>query len=162
MLYGLILALFTFAATVASAQIAEDFRRTEVMIPVRDGVKLQTVLFTPLAPKGPLPILLLRTPYGVPVTERALHGGWANLAAGGYIFAFQNIRGRFKSEGQFVMQRPLGDRRDPKRIDESTDAWDTVDWLVKNAHGNNGRVGMMGVSYDGGSLPWHCSIRILR
>jgi len=129
----------------------EIFTRQEVMIPSRDGVKLQTVIFTPKQVSGPLPILMTRTPYGVPETERTIleGGNYDDLIADGYIFVFQNIRGRFKSEGTFVMQRAPRDKRDPKSIDESTDAYDTVEWLVHNVPNNNGKVGIRGVSYAG-------------
>jgi len=83
------------------------FNRREVMIPLRDGIHLQTVIFTPKDAHGPLPILLERTPYGVPDDERQFHSGsYDDLIADGYIFVEQNIRGRFQSEGTFVMQRP--------------------------------------------------------
>jgi len=128
----------------------EHFTRQEVMIPVRDGIHLQTVIFTPRQQSSPLPILLVRTPYGVPENERGLDSGrYDDLIADGYIFVVQNIRGRFKSEGQFVMQRPVRDKSKPKSVDEGTDAYDTIDWLVKNVPNNNGRVGMWGISYPG-------------
>jgi uncharacterized protein len=128
----------------------ERFTRQEVMIPVRDGIRLQTVIFTPRQQGGPWPILLRRTPYGVPQDENALDAGlYDELIADGYIFVIQNIRGRFKSEGSFVMQRPPRDKSDPKSVDEATDAYDTVDWLVKNVSNNNGRVGIWGISYPG-------------
>ncbi|MGZ4814232.1 MAG: CocE/NonD family hydrolase [Terriglobales bacterium] len=128
---------------------AQVFTRTEVMIAMRDGVHLQTVIFTPRAQSEPLPIILMRSPYGVPKDEKFLAGEKNEaLNRDGYIYAVQNIRGRFKSEGTFVMQRPLRDKTDPKAIDEGTDAYDTIDWLVKNVPNNNGRVGMTGTSYD--------------
>jgi uncharacterized protein len=128
----------------------EHFTRQEVMIPVRDGIHLQTVIFTPKQQSSALPILLLRTPYGVPEDEKALDSGrYDDLIADGYIFVTQNIRGRFKSEGQFVMQRPVRDKSNSKSVDEATDAYDTIDWLVKNVPNNNGRVGMWGISYPG-------------
>jgi len=128
----------------------ETFTRKEVMIPMRDGIRLQTVIFTPKQADTPLPILLRRTPYGVPETEEGFHSGiFDELIADGYIFVSQNIRGRFKSEGQFVMQRPPRDRRNSKSIDEGTDTYDTIDWLIKNVPDNNGRVGMVGISYPG-------------
>src|SRR5690242_10575670 len=80
----------------------ERFVREEVMIPVRDGVKLQTVIFTPKEKTGPLPILLMRTPYGVPEDEKGLDSRFDDLIRDGYVFVFQNIRGRFKSGGQFI------------------------------------------------------------
>lgn len=119
------------------------------MIRMRDGVKLHTVVFTPKERSGPLPILFDRTPYGVPSNERAATNSLEPLLEDGYILAFQEIRGRFKSEGSFVMQRLPRDRTDTNSIDESTDAYDSIDWMVKNIPRNNGRVGMWGVSYDG-------------
>src|SRR5215469_10409300 len=150
-------AVLLFAATLMAQAPAvqpqyaqEHFTRQEVMIPVRDGVHLQTVIFTPKHQTSALPILLLRTPYGVPEHEKALDSGrYDDLIADGYIFVTQNIRGRFKSEGQFVMQRPVRDKGNPKSVDEGTDAYDTIDWLVKNVPNNNGRVGMWGISYPG-------------
>ncbi len=128
----------------------ERFTRQEVMIPMRDGVRLQTAVFVPKRASAPLPILLDRTPYGVPQDEKwAQSGAYDELIADGYIFVWQNLRGRFQSEGRFVMQRPPRDSRDPKSVDESTDAYDSVDWLVKNVPRNNGRVGIYGVSYSG-------------
>jgi putative CocE/NonD family hydrolase len=120
------------------------------MIPMRDGVRLNTDIYTPKASAGTLPMIMIRTPYGV---QDWRGGGFKvylkELIDDGYIFVFQDIRGRFKSEGQFVMNRPPREKQDSKGVDESTDAYDTVDWLVKNVPGNNGRVGMLGVSYDG-------------
>ncbi len=127
-----------------------EFVITQAMIPMRDGVKLHTVVFTPKKAAGPLPFLMLRTPYGTPDSDALLTGEpYKELVAEGYIFVFQDIRGRYRSEGRFVMQRPPRDRSDPRAIDESTDAYDTVDWLLKNVPRNNGRVGLRGVSYDG-------------
>ena len=98
---------------------------------------------------APLPVILLRTPYGISGAPQSLRGRYKELADDGYIFAFQDIRGRHTSEGTFVMIRPVRDRRIPGSIDEGTDAYDTIGWLIKNVTGNNGRVGMLGVSYDG-------------
>jgi putative CocE/NonD family hydrolase len=125
------------------------FDRSEVMIPMRDGVKLHTFVFTPKDAKGPLPVIFERTPYGARSTERALLNADRHLAADGYIFAFQDIRGRFKSEGEFVMQRQVRDRRDARSIDESTDAYDSIEWMLKNVANHNGRFGMLGISYGG-------------
>ncbi len=151
-----LLSLVVLLATAFAQQSApapQPFTYSEVMVPMRDGVRLQTAIFAPKDAKGPLPILLTRTPYGVPDEAhwaKLLEAGYMqDLRADGYIFVFQNIRGKFKSEGQFVMIRPLRDPRDPKAIDESTDAYDTIDWLVKNVPNNNGRVGIWGVSYPG-------------
>jgi uncharacterized protein len=127
-----------------------DYQRTEAMIPMRDGIKLHAVILKPADIAGPLPFLMQRTPYGVDGTNRAsFSGGRPELARAGYIYVAEDIRGRFKSEGEFVMSRPNADHHDPKAIDESTDTYDTVDWLLKNVAGNNGRVGVVGTSYPG-------------
>jgi len=119
-------------------------------IPMRDGVKLHTAIFTPKKAQAPLPFLLMRTPYGAPSSPLPLaFEPYKELVEEGYIFVFQDIRGRYQSEGRFVMQRPPRDRSDPRAIDESTDAYDTVEWLLKNVPGNNGRVGLAGISYGG-------------
>jgi putative CocE/NonD family hydrolase len=134
------------------------FSRQEVLVPMRDGVRLQTAVFVPKGAGKPLPFLLRRTPYGIPEDEGwAKSGPYDELIADGYIFVFQNLRGRFKSEGQWVMQRPPRDRAAPQAIDESTDAWDTIDWLLKNVPNNNGRAGIFGVSY----LGWTTTMALL-
>lgn len=129
----------------------EQFTWQEVMVPMRDGSKLQTVIMAPKQATKPLPILLMRTPYGVPTDTRRLteSGLYDDMIADGYIFVAQNIRGRFKSEGTFVMNRPPRDKSNSKAVDETTDAYDTIDWLVKNVANNNGRVGITGISYPG-------------
>jgi putative CocE/NonD family hydrolase len=119
------------------------------MIAMRDGVKLHTIVVAKKDADAPLPIVFLRTPYGVANWQRHFASYLRDLALDGYVFAFQDLRGKFGSEGTFVMQRPLR-ATDPKlAIDEGTDAYDTIDWLVKNGPANNGKVGMLGVSYDG-------------
>ncbi len=129
------------------------FEMTQVMIPMRDGVKLNTHIFKPKSQSAPLPIMLERTPYQAPANQGWAQGRFKALAADGYIFVFQDIRGRYKSEGQFVMQRApvslLTEKPDAKTVDEVTDAYDTIDWLVKNVAANNGRVGITGISYPG-------------
>jgi len=142
----------TFAVVTSGQQAspAPEFTITQALVPMRDGVKLHTVVFTPKSASIPLPFLFMRTPYQAPEAPRPLLSEpYRELVAEGYIFVFQDIRGRFKSEGTFVMQRPPRDQRDQRAIDESTDAYDTIDWLLANVRGHNGRVGMMGVSYDG-------------
>ncbi len=147
--------LFFAASMAAQSPQPENkpdvFVRQEVMVPMRDGVHLQTVVFIPRKMAAPLPFLIMRTPYGVPQDEKNLveSGSFDELIADGYIFVFQNIRGRFKSEGTFVMQRPPRDKGDPKSIDEGTDAYDTIDWLLKNVPNNSGKVGIWGISYPG-------------
>jgi putative CocE/NonD family hydrolase len=127
-----------------------DYQRTDVMIPMRDGVKLHAVILKPTDITQPLPFLIHRTPYGVDGTTRSgFFRGRPELARDGYIYVGEDNRGRFKSEGEFVMSRPLADHKDPKAVDESTDAYDTVEWLLKNVQGNNGRAGFLGTSYPG-------------
>jgi len=142
----------------APARAAELFEKSEVMVPMRDGVKLHTVIFTPKDRAGALPILFERTPYGVALdpAQSGTDSAWSRFLANkeflindGYIFAFQDIRGRFKSEGEFVMQRPPRNRAERSSVDESTDAYDSIDWMVKNVPGNNGRAGILGISYGG-------------
>ncbi len=128
---------------------ADAFDRTRVMIPMRDGVKLNTDIYVPRQRSGPLPMLMSRTPYGIDGAAGQFAVAYRELAADGYIFVFQDIRGRYKSEGQFVMQRPARNHADRSAVDEASDAYDTIDWLLKNVAGHNGRVGMLGVSYDG-------------
>jgi putative CocE/NonD family hydrolase len=125
------------------------FNLQEVMIPMRDGVRLQTVVLTPVAQQGPLPILIRRTPYGIPdKPPTQINASLKELAQDGYIFVLQNLRGRFKSEGVFNLSSWV-DLSDPKATNETTDAYDTIDWLVKNIPNNNGKVGIYGVSYLG-------------
>ena len=127
-----------------------DFSRQEVMIPVRDGIKLHAVVLAPKGATAALPILMERTPYGVDEYDSdSVNGRYPELVRDRYIFVFEDIRGRYKSEGTFVMCRPMVDHRDIKLVDESTDTYDTVAWLIKNIPSNNGRVGVFGVSYPG-------------
>ena len=121
------------------------------MIPMRDGVKLHAVILKPADIATPLPI-----PHAAHALRRGRHqprdrssASRPELARDGYIYVGEDIRGRYKSEGKFVMMRPLADHHDPKAIDESTDTYDTVAWLLKNVPGNNGRVGVVGTSYPG-------------
>jgi putative CocE/NonD family hydrolase len=133
-----------------------SYTKKTYMIPMRDGVKLFTVILSPTQQTKPNPFLLERTPYGadfpladnatIPVNKmNALEG----YARDGYIFVFQDLRGKFKSEGTFEMTRPLYHLIDKTKTDESTDAYDTVDWLLKNIPNNNGNAGIHGVSYPG-------------
>jgi hypothetical protein len=125
------------------------FQFQEVMVPVRDGVHLQTVILAPVNTTKPLPILFRRTPYGVPQkAPEQMPAALKELAQDGYIFVIQNLRGRFKSEGYFKLSSQV-DLSDPKATNETTDAYDSIEWLIKNVPNNNGKVGMYGVSYDG-------------
>jgi len=140
------------AAATAPVQ-SPTYTRTEVMIPVRDGVKLHTII---LRPEGsdksgpPLPFLMERTPYGVNnATPRGLFFSKPELAASGYIFVYQDIRGRYGSGGQFVMNHPIVKHTAKTDVDETTDTRDTIDWLLKNEPHNSGKVGVFGISYPG-------------
>ncbi len=144
--------LLLLCAIITQAQNPADskYERQELMIPMRDGVKLNTVIFTPKAATEKYPFLLRRTPYGVSGAGAPDKGAYVkDLADDGYIFVYQDIRGRYKSEGKFEMQRFSRDKKDPKAIDESTDTYDTFEWLLKNIPNNNGKAGMYGISYDG-------------
>ncbi|HEV2196107.1 MAG TPA: CocE/NonD family hydrolase [Candidatus Acidoferrum sp.] len=137
-----------------------DYTRRDVMIPMRDGVKLHTVILVPKGAKN-APILLTRTPYSA--TELTSHAASAHLGPilwgydnateviveGGYIRVVQDVRGKYDSEGDYVMNRPLHGPLNPTPVDHSTDTYDTIDWLVKNLPESNGKVGILGISYDG-------------
>ena len=144
-------------ATFKPDEHAYDYVKRDVMIPMRDGVKLHTVIVIPKA-AGRRPILLDRTPYdaGKLLGKTAsahvaanLPRDFAEYAAAGYIIAGQDIRGKYGSGGVYVNERPLRGPLNPGPIDHATDAWDTIDWLVRNVPESNGKVGMIGVSYDG-------------
>lgn len=140
--------LLVFFFQLSYSQVTYD--RQELMITMRDGTKLNTVIFSPKGINEKVPFLLLRTPYGVsdiPMPDKNTYV--KDMAVDGYIFVYQDIRGRYKSEGQFEMQRFTRDKKNEKAIDESTDTYDTIDWLLKNIPNNNGKAGMYGVSYDG-------------
>jgi uncharacterized protein len=152
-LAGMLLVAVLFLAALPwrhrQSDASKIFEYKQVMVPVRDGVELQTVILTPANQSGPLPILFRRTPYGVP--EKApemLPPSFVELVHDGYIFVIQNLRGRFKSGGEFKLSSYV-DMKDPKATNETTDAYDSIEWLVKNVPNNNGKVGMYGVSYDG-------------
>ena len=137
-----------------------DYARREAMIPMRDGVRLHTVI---LVPRGAhhAPILLTRTPYSADqLTSHAASShlgpilyGYDNatdvIVEGGYIRVVQDIRGKYDSEGDYVMNRPVHGPQNPTPVDESTDTYDTIDWLIKNIPETNGKVGILGISYDG-------------
>lgn len=140
-----------------------DYERREVMIPMRDGVKLHTVILVPrtTTKEHPEPILLTRTPYSADELTTHLNSshlgpslyGYDNatdvIVEGGYVRVVQDVRGKYGSEGDYVMNRPLHGPLNPTPVDHSTDTYDTIDWLVKNVPECNGRVGIIGISYDG-------------
>jgi uncharacterized protein len=128
------------------------FDKTDVMIPARDGVKLHTEIYVPKHATEALPFLIERSPYGLGDDAKGYSrvlNRYSEMIPDDYIFVFQDIRGRYGSEGTFVMQRPVRDPKDSKAIDEGTDTYDTIDWLVKNIPHNNGRAGLVGISYGG-------------
>ena len=141
-----------------------EYERREVMISMRDGVKLHTVIIVPksvIESKKHAPILLTRTPYNA--TELTSHAASSHLGPilngydnaleviieGGYIRVVQDVRGKYGSEGDYVMNRPLRGPLNPTKVDHATDTYDTIDWLVKNVKESNGKVGILGISYDG-------------
>ena len=145
--------LFVFIQVFCDAQIAK-YKKTTAMIPMRDGVRLFTVIYSPIATSGTFPFMIQRTPYGALETSKdtvdlSNANGYKEMANEGYIFVFQDIRGKYKSEGKMEMNKPMYHAADPKAIDESTDTYDVVDWLIKNVPNNNGKAGIRGVSYDG-------------
>ncbi len=137
-----------------------DYVRRDVMIPMRDGVRLHTVILVPNGASH-APILLTRTPYDASALTTHAHSahlgpllqGYDNatdvIIDGGYIRVVQDVRGKYGSEGDYVMNRPLRGPQNPTPVDHATDTWDTVDWLVKNVPEANGKVGILGISYDG-------------
>jgi uncharacterized protein len=137
-----------------------DYVKREVMIPMRDGVKLHTVIVVPKDAKN-APILLTRTPYNASaqVSHAAsshlgpILSGYDNatdvIVEGGYIRVVQDVRGKYGSEGDYVMTRPLHGPLNPTPVDHATDTYDTIDWLVKNVPESNGKIGILGISYDG-------------
>jgi putative CocE/NonD family hydrolase len=147
-------------AKLEAASSTFDYTRREAIIAMRDGVKLHTVI---LVPKGAehAPILITRTPYSADqLTSHAASShlgqilyGYDNatdvIVEGGYIRVVQDIRGKYGSEGDYVMNRPIHGPQNPTPVDEATDTWDTIDWLVKNTPETNGKVGILGISYDG-------------
>jgi len=150
-------------ATFEQRTEAYDHTRQEVMIPMRDGVKLFTVIMAPKQLQEAAPIVLTRTPYNASKRTRGAGGGtsprlgmslrsavdYEPLVREGYIIVVQDARGKYKSEGTYVVNLPLRGALNSGQADHATDTWDTIDWLVKNVPGNNGRVGITGISYDG-------------
>ena len=143
--------------TFVAPDAANDYIKQDVMIPMRDGVKLHTVIVIPKNATH-APILLTRTPYNAsgraermksPRMRDLLPQGDDVFVEGGYIRVFQDVRGKYGSEGDYVVTRPLIGPLNNTEVDHSTDAWDTIDWLVKNVKESNGKVGMLGSSYEG-------------
>ena len=143
--------LATPLALPVAAQDTARYERRELKIPMRDGVTLFAVALVPKRVTAPLPIVLIRTPFSAAreFGSTTLPISLRELGEDGYIFVSEDIRGRFGSGGTFVTMRPQRDTRDPRGVDESTDAWDTIDWLVRELPNNSGKVGVIGSSYRG-------------
>jgi len=144
----------SFSAPVANA----DYVKKVVMVPMRDGVKLYTVIIIPKGVAAKAPIMLTRTPYNAarraqrnvsPSIRALLPQGDETFIGEGYIRVFQDVRGKYGSEGEYVMTRPLSGPLNNSKIDHATDAWDTIEWLTRNVPESNGKVGMVGSSYEG-------------
>src|SRR5215510_12076146 len=154
---GLLLILVLIFDRDSSAQgleyVKANYTKQEHTIPMRDGVRLFTAVYAPKDRSTTYPILLKRTPYSVAPygSDRYAEnlGPSPLVAKEGYIFAYQDVRGRWMSEGQFEHVRPHRPVKTAKEIDESTDTYDTIEWLLKNIPGHNGRVGLWGISYPG-------------
>lgn len=137
----------------ADNPVKANYTKYEHLIPMRDGVKLFTAVYVPKDAGKTYPVMLLRTPYGVGPygvdQYPARLGPSDHFEKSGYIFAYQDVRGRMKSEGKFLHGRPHNPKKGPADADESTDAYDTIDWLLKNVPGHTGKVGQWGISYPG-------------
>lgn len=154
LLLFLLVAYFAQAQTNDADYVRENFTKKEVMIPMRDGIKLFTSIYIPKDSTKKYPFLMQRTPYSVaPYGATALRGSLGPspiLMRDGYIFVYQDGRGRWMSEGNFLEMTPHKDKKETnKDVDESTDTYDTIEWLLKNISNNNGKVGQWGISYPG-------------
>lgn len=135
------------------AEVKAHYTKIEQQITMRDGVKLFTSIYIPKDKSKKYPIMLSRTPYSVapygPNEYKTLVGPSLLFQKERYIFVYQDVRGKMMSEGEYVNMRPHIPGKNGKAVDESSDTWDTIEWLVKNLPNNNGRVGMWGISYPG-------------
>jgi putative CocE/NonD family hydrolase len=154
--YTISLVIIFLTGVSAQQNAVTRCKKTSAMIPMRDGVKLYTVIVTPVDAVTAIPILLQRTPYGasIPVPDDSIirigpQTPSYDLLHSGYILVFQDIRGKYKSEGSMEIHQPLIHAVKKGSVDESTDTWDTIDWLIKNTANNNGRAGIYGISYPG-------------
>ncbi len=146
----------SYSSAEDSLYIVENYEKSEVLIEMRDGVKLFTAIYSPKDKSEDYPILLYRTPYSVrpygidPDKYRTSLGPSGQFVRDGYIFVYQDVRGAYMSEGVFVNMTPhIVDKSSAESVDESADTFDTIDWLISNLEGNNGRVGQWGISYPG-------------
>jgi len=145
-------------ACLAQTDSISFYKKTSAMIPMRDGIRLHTVILSPVGAKHDVPVLLQRTPYGAngssapddtTINVQAFGTNYGIMLKEGYFLVFQDIRGKYKSEGNMEIHQPLIHATQKGAVDESTDTWDTVDWLIKNLKGNNGKAGILGISYPG-------------
>lgn len=144
--------LILLQAGALQAQTITAYNKQEVMIPMRDGVRLYTVILTPKERTRPLPFLITRTPYSASLNDSfdiLKSRSMSALAEEGYIFVYQDIRGKYKSEGKMQIHQPIVHRKQKGSVDESTDTYDAIEWLIKNVDNNNGKAGIMGISYPG-------------
>lgn len=151
---SLLLGFASFSQNADSTWFVNNYTKTEVYIPMRDGVKLFTSIYSPKDQSAKHPFLMTRTPYSAnPYGEDKYMAVWNSYkmqyARLGYIFVTQDVRGRYMSEGTFVDVRPFNKNKKGKEIDEASDTYDAVDWLIKNIKNNNGKVGVTGTSYPG-------------
>ena len=154
----LIFASYLLQICMAQIDSIDAYKKTSFMIPMRDGTRLHTVIFSPVSATHALPVLLQRTPYGayfssVPedtiINVQTFGTNLGIMLKEGYFLVSQDIRGKYKSEGIMEIHQPLIHATQKEAIDESTDTWDTVDWLMKNLKGNSGKAGILGISYGG-------------
>jgi putative CocE/NonD family hydrolase len=143
----------------AAIDVRANYAKSEHMVPMRDGVKLFTIVYAPKDQSQPYPFMIHRTPYSSPPygpdAYRATLGPSAGFAKERFIFVYQDVRGKFRSEGEFVVMRPIrAVKKGPADTDESTDTYDTIEWLLKNVPNNNGRAGQWGISYPGTQTVW--------
>jgi len=169
--YALLLCLMVFERPIRAQQsfdVKAHYSKSEHMIPMRDGVKLFVSVYSPRDTSQKYPIMLSRTPYSCapygPDAYKDTIGPSPLFAKEGYIIVYADVRGTWMSEGTYVNMRPQNDHKGPKDVDESSDTYDTIDWLVKNIPNNNGRVGMWGISYPGfytavGSIDAHPALK---
>jgi putative CocE/NonD family hydrolase len=162
-------------SSIGFCQVSADsvlYMKTSYMIPMRDGILLNTIVLTPVDQHNTYPFLINRTPYGIDgnypkgsqVISLSDKFSYYTMAADGYIFVLQDIRGRFKSQGRFEIHQPLIHESQKGAIDESTDTWDTIDWLIHHVKNNNGKAGITGISYPGwlalvGSVDHHPALK---
>lgn len=158
-IYSIILGLtfqFLFSQTIDENWVKQNYTKKEYRIVMRDGVKLFTSVYAPKSTNEKHPFLMVRTPYSCApygedkIQSRIYDTHWKEYLKEGYIFVFQDVRGRWMSEGEFIDVRPFNPNKKNKTdIDEASDTYDAVDWLVKNVANNNGNVGVFGISYPG-------------